>query len=311
MSFITIEKKKQFTKIYKNSLKIIIDDNQEIELLTGCSQTIELSDGIHNLKFLYSFKDNSSTFLMRFAEKLLVDCSYEETIDLAKDIKYTVSIDNTYNLKIIRDDKKIETKKEMWGITPQAKQLLKKSFIALSLIFLSSIVSVYTKEFFWFSLFLYSFILFGVPYIISCSSLFKQKTSESNDFNQSEIITLENKYNLIALVSFLIFSGLSIGISLLSSVVGSIFIAVSSIGLLIIVIWTSISNYKTPIKKMVCGVLIIALILCCVGFLPRNTSHSCGHPACEENGPFPCYGKNNTCKNSTNCYKDLYCDECD
>lgn len=67
-------------------------------------------------------------------------------------------------------------------------------------------------------------------------------------------------------------------------------------------------------KKVLIYTAIIVTILCVVSMLmPKNNNNgvSCGHPSCEENGPFPCYGKNNTCKNTTNCYKDLYCDECD
>ena len=42
-----------------------------------------------------------------------------------------------------------------------------------------------------------------------------------------------------------------------------------------------------------------------------SSSYRCNHQSCKENGPFPCYGKNNTCPNFTYCYQDMYCDECD
>ncbi|MBE6667664.1 MAG: hypothetical protein E7607_05100 [Ruminococcaceae bacterium] len=42
-----------------------------------------------------------------------------------------------------------------------------------------------------------------------------------------------------------------------------------------------------------------------------SSSTSCGHPSCAEYGPFPCYGKNNTCTNTTSCYQDMYCNSCD
>lgn len=42
-----------------------------------------------------------------------------------------------------------------------------------------------------------------------------------------------------------------------------------------------------------------------------SSSSKCSHQSCKENGPFPCYGKNNTCPNYTYCYQDMYCDECD
>lgn len=42
-----------------------------------------------------------------------------------------------------------------------------------------------------------------------------------------------------------------------------------------------------------------------------SSSNKCNHQSCKEYGPFPCYGKNNTCPNYTYCYQDLYCNECD
>lgn len=42
-----------------------------------------------------------------------------------------------------------------------------------------------------------------------------------------------------------------------------------------------------------------------------SSSGGCGHAACEENGPFPCMGKGNTCTNTTSCSYDLYCSSCD
>ena len=57
--------------------------------------------------------------------------------------------------------------------------------------------------------------------------------------------------------------------------------------------------------------LLLVILFSSVGYDLNFDSSGCGHPACEENGPFPCYGKNNTCPNFTDCYQDLYCDLCD
>ena len=68
------------------------------------------------------------------------------------------------------------------------------------------------------------------------------------------------------------------------------------------------------VTKIVSIVLVIALVIGCIFIVKScvgDNSSSCGHPSCKENGPFPCYGKNNTCPNHTNCYLDLYCDKCD
>lgn len=61
--------------------------------------------------------------------------------------------------------------------------------------------------------------------------------------------------------------------------------------------------------------VIMVVIYGCIFMIVNNDSPNdtagCGHESCAENGPFPCYGKNNTCTNTTNCYQDLYCDKCD
>ena len=62
------------------------------------------------------------------------------------------------------------------------------------------------------------------------------------------------------------------------------------------------------------SIIISFLVIIFIAFNPFKTGNnttSCSHASCKENGPFHCYGKNNTCPNYTYCYKDLYCDECD
>ena len=70
------------------------------------------------------------------------------------------------------------------------------------------------------------------------------------------------------------------------------------------------------ITKLIVTLLIVAISYFALsGILGQNQklgdSTRCNHPECKENGPFPCYGKNNTCPNKTYCYQDLYCDYCD
>lgn len=59
------------------------------------------------------------------------------------------------------------------------------------------------------------------------------------------------------------------------------------------------------------GCLIFAIVLAVLLNSNSPSKYTCGHDSCKENGPFPCYGKNNTCPNYTYCYKDPYCDQCD
>ncbi|MBE6635052.1 MAG: hypothetical protein E7617_02460 [Ruminococcaceae bacterium] len=74
---------------------------------------------------------------------------------------------------------------------------------------------------------------------------------------------------------------------------------------------------KIPPVRIIIAIIILIVTLLLVLIFPSIDFKSafgpsgCGHPGCEENGPFPCYGKNNTCPNTTDCYQDLYCDECD
>ena len=64
-------------------------------------------------------------------------------------------------------------------------------------------------------------------------------------------------------------------------------------------------------SKVITICLIVAIGFTGLTTISNSGSSSCGHPSCKENGPFPCYGKNNTCPNYTYCYKDLYCNQCD
>ena len=72
---------------------------------------------------------------------------------------------------------------------------------------------------------------------------------------------------------------------------------------------------KINFVKLIVAVLIVAVANFALTSVLKGTnsssSNGCGHPECKENGPFPCYGKNNTCTNKTYCYQDMYCDECD
>ena len=56
-------------------------------------------------------------------------------------------------------------------------------------------------------------------------------------------------------------------------------------------------------------VLLFGIISACGG--GGSSAGACGHASCQENGPFYCMGKNNTCNNRTYCAYDYYCDSCD
>ena len=87
------------------------------------------------------------------------------------------------------------------------------------------------------------------------------------------------------------------------------------LAIFLIIVYKVTEQENAKIRKTALIITAIIVILICIvsTILPQNTqsNNGCGHPSCEENGPFPCYGKNNTCPNYTYCYKDLYCDKCD
>ena len=86
------------------------------------------------------------------------------------------------------------------------------------------------------------------------------------------------------------------------------------VAIFLIIAYKATEKENTKVRKNALIITATIVILICVisTILPsNNNSSSCGHPACEENGPFPCYGKNNTCPNYTDCYQDLYCNQCD
>ena len=70
-------------------------------------------------------------------------------------------------------------------------------------------------------------------------------------------------------------------------------------------------------KKFYIAAIIVAIIILIVITIfsftfggTNNSTPSCNHESCAENGPFPCYGKNNTCPNTTPCYLIPYCSSC-
>ena len=70
-------------------------------------------------------------------------------------------------------------------------------------------------------------------------------------------------------------------------------------------------------KTVKWALIVIALVIlwtigsCNDSSSSSSNSTSCGHESCKENGPFYCVGKNDTCKNKTDCAYDLYCDQCE
>ncbi len=67
---------------------------------------------------------------------------------------------------------------------------------------------------------------------------------------------------------------------------------------------SSVGVIKNIVKIAIPIIIVIALII-------AFSNKGCGHPDCKKYGPFPCYGKDNTCTNTTDCYLDMYCDKCD
>lgn len=77
--------------------------------------------------------------------------------------------------------------------------------------------------------------------------------------------------------------------------------------------YPSVNRKKMYIFSIICCIVLMIVILVATGIIDLGLTKTpkCNHEACAEYGPFPCYGKNNTCPNKTYCYKDLYCDYCD
>lgn len=89
-------------------------------------------------------------------------------------------------------------------------------------------------------------------------------------------------------------------------------IIIVAVGLVVVFKLTEGEKAHVRKKALICAAVIIGIICAIAMVLPSpDTQVRCGHPECEVNGPFHCYGKNNTCPNYTYCYKDIYCDECE
>ena len=129
---------------------------------------------------------------------------------------------------------------------------------------------------------------------------------KSNDYlsTMKFILWVSPLFNLLALAP-INRQTILINLLIIAETVGLFFIVYSICGKL---------EIKADFKK---GLVPFCVIMVCMGIfiglalLSKGSKGGCGHAACQENGPFLCYGKNNTCPNTTGCCYDLYCDECD
>lgn len=154
---------------------------------------------------------------------------------------------------------------------------------------------------------IFIFLEFGAYYLIFGSLIPMIQTPEK------ETEPLSKTKKIIIALTIVLFPIL---VYLLSSVEKIWLLAASVILVIAIPIafaMTVDSTRKTKGVAVICTVVSVIALCFIVNFTMNGSSGSntCGHPACAENGPFPCYGKNNTCPNFTYCYQDMYCDECD
>lgn len=134
---------------------------------------------------------------------------------------------------------------------------------------------------------------------------------ENSSFS-SNISAVTTKEKWIITLSIILFPFI---INRISSVSKVLLLCITFVvALFLVIVYKATENEQTKVRKIALIITaVIVLLICIVSMIlpSNNSSGSCGHPECEENGPFPCYGKNNTCPNYTDCYQDLYCDQCD
>ena len=159
-----------------------------------------------------------------------------------------------------------------------------------------------------FSLLVYVFILLAPMFI----NYLKACLCDKEDVDKLQKIDdlLDKEWRLSLKALGVLTAGMLI-VSLLFKNIVTSYAIISCIALLIAQILLSTQFISTPLLKLV-GIIIVTstLLSGCLAILPSGSS-SCDHPACKENGPFPCMGKNNTCPNKTNCCYDYYCDDCE
>lgn len=154
-----------------------------------------------------------------------------------------------------------------------------------------------------------SAVLNTIAFIYIFKPLIDSIENLSTTSNKKSITTKEK---WIVVLSIILFPLIINRISSISKVL--LLCTTFVVAIFLVIAYKATEKENTKVRKNALIITAIIVILICIisTILPsNNNSSSCGHPACEENGPFPCYGKNNTCPNYTDCYKDLYCDECD
>lgn len=126
-------------------------------------------------------------------------------------------------------------------------------------------------------------------------------------------------FNIIIIVATVFYGALSYTTSSFSFTASNVslvsLIGYIAIGFSLWLLPKTIYDYEncaflTKTKAILAGALAVCVAVFAL-ILSKPADSSCGHPDCEKYGPFPCYGKNNTCGNTTDCCYDLYCDQCE
>lgn len=312
MGYLTVKRQKQSGKGLQGFLKVTIDETQILEISNGEMKKIELSEGTHYIKFAYYYNPSDEIAFYNaipFVNMFKIDCSHEESFVLNESFEYSISI-GIDKFKIKNSNGKVNSNKK----DSELIYFCKKIYLASAMYFPSFILLLIAIDQWWdfpmitfLSLWLYSSILFLVPSIVNIVKTYKADSEARENLDKTFYRYL--KHSLIALtvlVTIMLAVAFILSDFIITYCIISIVLLAIAEGVIIA------NNFNTPASKIVGLILIVALIFTSfLGLLPSNSSQTCDHPACKENGPFPCYGKNNTCPNYTNCYQDLYCDECD
>ena len=312
MGYITIKRKKQSGKTSQGVLKVTIDETQILEIFNGETKQIELSDGTHYIKFSYYYNLSDEIAFYKnipFANMFKIDCFHEESFILNGNFEYSVSI-GPDKFKIKNSNGKVNSNKK----DSELIYFCKKIYLAGAMFFPSLILMLIAIDQWWdfpmitfLSLWLYSGILFLVPSILNIVTTYKADSEARTNLDITFYRYLKHSFIAFAMIVVIM---LTVAFLLSNFITTYCIISIVLVAIAETIIVTN--NFATPISKIIGIILIVSLILMSlISLIPNNSSQACDHPACKENGPFPCYGKNNTCPNYTNCYQDLYCDECD
>lgn len=273
MGYLTINRKKQSGKGFKNCVIVTIDDAQIFEIANGENKKIYLPEGKHHIKLSYECDPCDEMPFMKavpFVNMLQANCMHEEDFNLTEVFEYNISMElNKFNIKTS------EGKVKTYGEELALMYFLKKICLSSIPLWLSFILTLIATSQIWnfpmmtvASSLAYSAILFIVPLIVNIVKTYKADFDTRK--NLDGIFYRYFKHALIALFTII---GMMLLVEILLSNFTVVYFVISLILASIAEVIIILNDFNAVRAKLIGVLLVVALIFTGVTALfPKSTS---------------------------------------